>query len=134
MSSWKFSGLQLDCDVLDHHDAFFGISHIEPADLDANEATALEKFKNDQRKVLVQVLNREQEAGSNLHNANIATSTSPLILAMNSRRAEESSPCKIGRTMRLLWPLFQGHSENRVEFEQWLEVGKTKILVGLSNG
>lgn len=57
----------------------FDISHIEPAELDANEATALETFKNGQKKVLVQVLNSEQAAGSNLHNANHVVFVSPLI-------------------------------------------------------
>lgn len=113
-----FGGLQLACDVLDHHDAFFGISHIELAELDANEETALEKFKNGETKVLVQVLNSEQAAGSSLYNANIAISISPLILKKSSRRAEESSPRKLGTIMRMLPHYFQGCSENRVDFEQ----------------
>ncbi|ROW12752.1 hypothetical protein VMCG_00089 [Cytospora schulzeri] len=57
----------------------FGIPHIEPEELDADEAVALERFKSGQKKVLVQVINSEQAAGSNLHNANHVIFVSPLI-------------------------------------------------------
>ncbi|KUI55585.1 Helicase domino [Cytospora mali] len=59
--------------------SYFGISHIQPEELDADEAVALERFKQGRKKVLVQVINSEQAAGSNLHNANHVIFVSPLI-------------------------------------------------------
>lgn len=59
--------------------SFFGIPHIQPEQLEADEAAALEGFKAGQKKVLVQVINSEQSAGSNLHNANHVIFVSPLI-------------------------------------------------------
>lgn len=58
---------------------YFGIPHIKPEQLEANEAGALELFKEGIEKVLVQVINSEQAAGSNLHNANHVIFASPLI-------------------------------------------------------
>lgn len=65
-------------DVYDALDSF-GIPHIEPEELDEDEAAALESFKRGMKKVLVQVINSEQAAGSNLHNANHVIFVSPLI-------------------------------------------------------
>ncbi|KAK7737785.1 hypothetical protein SLS53_006405 [Cytospora paraplurivora] len=58
---------------------YFGISHVKPEVLAANEASALERYKEGKTKVLVQVINSEQAAGSNLHNANHVIFASPLI-------------------------------------------------------
>lgn len=60
------------------------ITHVTAAELTVNESTALEKFKNsstgsNKKQVLVQLINSEQAAGSNLHNANHVIFISPLI-------------------------------------------------------
>ncbi|KAJ4392112.1 hypothetical protein N0V93_005734 [Gnomoniopsis smithogilvyi] len=61
-----------------------GVSHVTAAELKVNEATALEKFKSsdmasNKKQVLVQLINSEQAAGSNLHNANHVIFLSPLV-------------------------------------------------------
>lgn len=54
------------------------IGHVTAAELASDEAAALEKFKTDPtKKVLVQIINSEQAAGSNLHNANHVIFVSP---------------------------------------------------------
>lgn len=62
------------------------ISHVTAADLTKNESIALETFKSSStatasntKQVLVQLINSEQAAGSNLHNANHVIFVSPLI-------------------------------------------------------
>lgn len=62
------------------------VTHVTAADLTANESAALEKFKSsstatasNKKQVLVQLINSEQAAGSNLHNANHVIFVSPLI-------------------------------------------------------
>lgn len=62
------------------------IPHVTAAELTRNESTALEKFKSsstatasNKKQVLVQLINSEQAAGSNLHNANHVIFVSPLI-------------------------------------------------------
>lgn len=56
------------------------IGHITARELAKDEAGALEKFKSDpEKKVLVQLINSEQAAGSNLHNANHVIFVSPLV-------------------------------------------------------
>ncbi|KAJ4424345.1 hypothetical protein N0V82_001045 [Gnomoniopsis sp. IMI 355080] len=60
------------------------VSHVTAAELKMNESTALETFKSsntasDKKQVLVQLINSEQAAGSNLHNANHVIFVSPLI-------------------------------------------------------
>lgn len=62
------------------------VSHVTAGELIKNESTALETFKssstataNNKKQVLVQLINSEQAAGSNLHNANHVIFVSPLI-------------------------------------------------------
>lgn len=56
------------------------IGHVTAKELAKDEAGALEKFKSNlKKKVLVQIINSEQAAGSNLHNANHVIFVSPLI-------------------------------------------------------
>ncbi|PSR94383.1 hypothetical protein BD289DRAFT_139320 [Coniella lustricola] len=56
------------------------ISYVSAADLLHNEeSAALEAFKQGMKRVLVQMINSEQAAGSNLHNANHVVFVSPLI-------------------------------------------------------
>lgn len=62
------------------------VSHVTAAELTKNESTALEMFKSsstatpsNKKQVLVQLINSEQAAGSNLHNANHVIFVSPLI-------------------------------------------------------
>ncbi|KAJ0116351.1 hypothetical protein J7T55_007330 [Diaporthe amygdali] len=56
-----------------------GIDHVDSLKLHRNEAESLEQFKQGKGKVLVQVINSEQAAGSNLHNANHVIFVSPLV-------------------------------------------------------
>lgn len=55
------------------------INYVPPLRLKTDEADSLEKFKGGHYKVLVQTINSEQAAGSNLHNANHIIFVSPLI-------------------------------------------------------
>ncbi|KAG6365518.1 hypothetical protein INS49_007129 [Diaporthe citri] len=55
------------------------IEHVTSLMLSRNEAGNLEKFKRGEFKVLVQTINSEQAAGSNLHNANHIIFVSPLV-------------------------------------------------------
>ncbi|KAI3399382.1 hypothetical protein diail_7109 [Diaporthe ilicicola] len=56
-----------------------GITHVTANMLTRNEAGHLEQFKRGEFKVLVQTINSEQSAGSNLHNANHVIFVSPLV-------------------------------------------------------
>lgn len=55
------------------------IEHVTSLMLAHDEAGNLEKFKMGKFKVLVQIINSEQAAGSNLHNANHVIFVSPLV-------------------------------------------------------
>lgn len=55
------------------------IKHVTASMLAKNEAGSLEDFKKGKYKVLVQTVNSEQAAGSNLHNANHVIFVSPLV-------------------------------------------------------
>ncbi|KAG8161719.1 hypothetical protein KVR01_008706 [Diaporthe batatas] len=55
------------------------IKHVTAAMLVKSEAGSLEAFKDGKHKVLVQTVNSEQAAGSNLHNANHVIFVSPLV-------------------------------------------------------
>lgn len=76
------------------------IGHVTARELAKDEAGALEKFKYDSRKkVLVQVINSEQAAGSNLHNANHVIFVSPLI-TRNQAEWEAQMKQALGRCVR----------------------------------
>lgn len=55
------------------------IKHVTATSLSKHEASSLEEFKKGKHKVLVQTVNSEQAAGSNLHNANHVIFVSPLV-------------------------------------------------------
>lgn len=76
------------------------IGHVTAAELEKDEAAALEQFKFDPRKkVLVQVINSEQAAGSNLHNANHVIFVSPLI-TRNQAEWDAQMKQALGRCVR----------------------------------
>lgn len=83
-----------------------GISYVTPQELVQNESQALEMFKaglgvprEKQRKVLVQIINSEQAAGSNLHNANHVIFVSPLI-TRNQTEWDAQMKQALGRCIR----------------------------------
>ncbi|KAH8781218.1 hypothetical protein F5883DRAFT_685573 [Diaporthe sp. PMI_573] len=75
------------------------VRHVTATMLSNNEAGSLEGFKNGKHKVLVQTVNSEQAAGSNLHNANHVIFVSPLI---SRRQADWDAQMKqaLGRCVR----------------------------------
>ncbi|KAI7774244.1 hypothetical protein LA080_009044 [Diaporthe eres] len=75
------------------------IKHVTSLMLSRNEAGNLEKFKRGEFKVLVQTINSEQAAGSNLHNANHVIFVSPLV---SRKQAEWDDHMKqaLGRCVR----------------------------------
>lgn len=76
------------------------IGHITASELAKDEARALEKFKSDpKKKALVQVINSEQAAGSNLHNANHVIFVSPLI-TRNQAEWDAQMRQALGRCVR----------------------------------
>lgn len=76
------------------------IGHVTARELTKDEAGALEKFKRDsKKKVLVQVINSEQAAGSNLHNANHVIFVSPLI-TRNQAEWDAQMKQALGRCVR----------------------------------
>lgn len=82
------------------------ISYVTPEELARNESLALEMFKAGlgvprakQRKVLVQIINSEQAAGSNLHNANHVIFVSPLI-TRNQAEWDAQMKQALGRCIR----------------------------------
>lgn len=76
------------------------IGHVTASELAKDEARALEKFKSDlKKKVLVQVINSEQAAGSNLHNANHVIFVSPLV-TRNQAEWDAQMKQALGRCVR----------------------------------
>lgn len=80
------------------------VSHVTAAELTTDESTALEKFKNssrvsDKKQVLLQLINSEQAAGSNLHNANHVIFVSPLI-TRNQGEWDAQMKQALGRCIR----------------------------------
>lgn len=84
------------------------INHVTAEDLKRNEAGALEAFKaghdddlplTKMKKVLVQTINSEQAAGSNLHNANHIIFVSPLV-TRNQREWDAQMQQALGRCVR----------------------------------
>lgn len=80
------------------------ISHITATELRTNESIALERFKHssdgsNKTQVLVQLINSEQAAGSNLHNANHVIFVSPLI-TRNQDEWDAQMKQALGRCIR----------------------------------
>lgn len=76
------------------------ISHVTAQELATDEAGALEDFKRSKSKqVLVQMINSEQAAGSNLHNANHIIFVSPLV-TRNQAEWDAQMKQALGRCVR----------------------------------
>ncbi|KAL1875206.1 hypothetical protein Daus18300_003277 [Diaporthe australafricana] len=76
-----------------------GVTHVTAPMLANNEADNLERFKKGDFKVLVQIINSEQSAGSNLHNANHIIFVSPLVSRKQSEWDDHMKQA-LGRCVR----------------------------------
>ncbi|CAN8096401.1 unnamed protein product [Discula destructiva] len=123
-----------------------GITHVTAKELQANESKALEAFKNSaqaqkahKKQVLVQLLNSEQAAGSNLHNANHVIFVSPLITrsqaAWDAQMQQALGRCVRFRQQKLVHVYHMAMADTvEVDMLEWRHKKEVLLRPGASVG